>query len=133
MIFLDKCFFWKNSTNFWHPKLTLKVRFWHFLMNLIHRRIFWKMFPLNMLILDQKSCFLGPTIFKIPQPNWYYWVYVQFNELIRPLLILWLFWQPLETFISITLSKATSLKYGFRKKSLRHYEPLTSWTLFSTI
>ena len=25
-----------------------------------------------MLILGQKACFLGPTIFKIPQPNWHY-------------------------------------------------------------
>ena len=25
-----------------------------------------------VLIFGQKSCFLGPTIFKIPQPNWYY-------------------------------------------------------------
>ena len=25
-----------------------------------------------MLILEQKSCFLGPTIFEIPQPNLYY-------------------------------------------------------------
>ena len=25
-----------------------------------------------MLILCQKSCFLGPTIFEIPQPNWYF-------------------------------------------------------------
>jgi hypothetical protein len=33
LIFLDKIFFWKNSINFWHPKLTLKVRFWHFLTN----------------------------------------------------------------------------------------------------
>ena len=24
-----------------------------------------------MLILGQKSCILGPTIFKIPQPNWH--------------------------------------------------------------
>ena len=23
----------------------------------------------------QKSCFLGPTIFKIPQPNWYQYTY----------------------------------------------------------
>ena len=29
-------------------------------------------FPLRILIFGQKSCFLGPTIFKIPQPNWYY-------------------------------------------------------------
>ena len=28
-------------------------------------------FPLSMLILGQKA--LGPTIFKIPQPNWHYW------------------------------------------------------------
>ena len=26
-------------------------------------------FPLSMLILGQKACFLGPTIFEIPQPN----------------------------------------------------------------
>ena len=29
-----------------------------------------------MLILGQKSCFLGPTIFEIPQPSWYYCRYV---------------------------------------------------------
>ena len=28
-------------------------------------------FPLNLLILGQKACFLGPTIFEVPQPNWY--------------------------------------------------------------
>ena len=33
-------------------------------------------FPLSMLILGQKACILGPTIFKIPQPNWYYSVVV---------------------------------------------------------
>ena len=33
LIFLDKNFFRKNSINFWHPKLTLKVQFWHFLTN----------------------------------------------------------------------------------------------------
>ena len=26
-----KFFFWKNSVDFWHRKLTLKVQFWHFL------------------------------------------------------------------------------------------------------
>ena len=26
-------------------------------------------FPLSMLILGEKSCFLWPTIFEIPQPN----------------------------------------------------------------
>ena len=28
-------------------------------------------FPLSILIFVQKSCFLGPTIFKIPQPSWF--------------------------------------------------------------
>ena len=28
--------------------------------------------PFRMLILGQKSYILDPTIFKIPQPNWYY-------------------------------------------------------------
>ena len=28
-------------------------------------------FPFSILIFGQKICFLGPTIFKIPQPNWY--------------------------------------------------------------
>ena len=28
-------------------------------------------FPLSILIFGQKYCFLGPTIFKIPQPNWH--------------------------------------------------------------
>ena len=32
-----------------------------------------------MLILGQKSCILGPTIFKIPQPNWYYFLYHEWN------------------------------------------------------
>ena len=29
-----------------------------------------------MLILGQKACFLGPTIFEMPQPNWYYYGYL---------------------------------------------------------
>ena len=37
---------------------------------------FWiQWFPLSILIFGQKSCFLGPTIFEIPQPNWYYSTY----------------------------------------------------------
>ena len=28
--------------------------------------------PLNQVTFMQKSCFLGPTIFEIPQSNWYY-------------------------------------------------------------
>ena len=31
LIFLDEIFFWKNSVDFRHRKLTLKVQFWHFL------------------------------------------------------------------------------------------------------
>ena len=31
LIFLDEFFFRKNSVDFWHRKLTLKVQFWHFL------------------------------------------------------------------------------------------------------
>ena len=33
-------------------------------------------FPLSILIFGPKSCFLGPTIFKIPQPNWYKYVLI---------------------------------------------------------
>ena len=33
LIFLNFSFFWKNSVDFWHRKLTLKVWFWHFLTN----------------------------------------------------------------------------------------------------
>ena len=34
------------------------------------QKIKWN--PWNLVTTLQKSCFLGPTIFKIPQPNWYY-------------------------------------------------------------
>ena len=43
--------------------LTLKIELWF-----IDRFFF---FPLSMLILSQKSCFLGPTIFEILQPKRY--------------------------------------------------------------
>jgi hypothetical protein len=33
LIFLNEFFFWKNSVEFWHRKLTLKVQFRHFLTN----------------------------------------------------------------------------------------------------
>ena len=36
-----------------------------FWQTLIHCRIIFKQFPLSMLILGQKSCILGPTIYKI--------------------------------------------------------------------
>ena len=38
-------------------------------------------FPLSMSILGQKACILGPTIFKIPQPNWYYCLEATFDFL----------------------------------------------------
>ena len=60
------------SLNFWLQKLTLKVWFWHFLSNCYSSPDFLKKNPLRMLILCQKTCFLEPTIFEIPQPNWYY-------------------------------------------------------------
>ena len=54
LIFLDEIFFQKIRFNFSLKKCCQ----WMF-----------KKDPLSMLILGQKSCFLGPTIFKIPQPN----------------------------------------------------------------
>ena len=35
-----------------------------------------KINPWNQVTFIQNSCFLGPTIFKIPQPNWYYCTYL---------------------------------------------------------
>ena len=48
-----------------------KYNFGTFWRTIIHRRIVLKQFPLSMLILGQKAWILGPTIFKIPQPNWH--------------------------------------------------------------
>ena len=61
-------FFWKKSVDFWHIKLTLKVRFRHFFTNWCSP--YFQNTTLSMSILGQKSCILGTTIFKIPQPNW---------------------------------------------------------------
>jgi hypothetical protein len=72
LIFFNDFFFWKNSIDFWHRKLTLKVGFRHFLTNHNLSQDCLKKFPLSMVILRQKSCILGPTIFKIPQPNRHY-------------------------------------------------------------
>ena len=41
-----------------------------------------------MLIIGQKSCILGPTIFKIPQPNCHYYVYSTRATITRGLYIL---------------------------------------------
>ena len=56
-----------------------KYDFGTFQQAVTHWRIFKKN-PLSMLILGQKSCFLGPTIFKIPQPNWHYNVHTRLLE-----------------------------------------------------
>ena len=48
-----------------------KYNFGTFWRSIIHRRIVLRQFPLSMSILGQKPCILGPTIFKIPQPNWH--------------------------------------------------------------
>jgi len=54
---MSKILFFNIMSNFWWTgaPLILKIQ--------------W--FPLSVLIFGQKCCFLGPTIFKIPQPNWY--------------------------------------------------------------
>ena len=52
-----------------------KYNFGTFWRTVIHRRIVLKQFSLSMLILGQKSCILGTTTFKIPQPNWDYNTY----------------------------------------------------------
>ena len=46
----------------------ISVLFW---WTIIHRRTLFKKNSLSMLILGQKSCILGPTIFEIPRPNWH--------------------------------------------------------------
>ena len=59
----------KKSIDFCHQKLTL-YNFGTF-DDLSFSNNFFFLF--SILILGQKSCFLGPTIFEIPQPNWYYY------------------------------------------------------------
>ena len=71
LIFLNEKKIIKNSNDFWNRKLTFKVQCCYFRMNRHSSAEFIKN-PLSMLILGQKSCFLRPTIFEIPQPNWYY-------------------------------------------------------------
>ena len=61
IFFLKKIFDIENW--FW------KYDFGTFWLTIIHHRIVLKEFPLSMLIIGQKSCILGPTIFKIPQLN----------------------------------------------------------------
>ena len=56
LIFLDNFFFWKYSVDFWHRKLTLKVRVWHFLSP-------WRYVNLqNTAISFECSWFLGKNL-----------------------------------------------------------------------
>ena len=72
LIFLNEIFFWKKSVFVWHQELSLKVQFWHCLMNPNSSSDLKKnKIPLRRLILGQKFCFLEPTIFEIPQPKWH--------------------------------------------------------------
>ena len=67
LIFLDEKIQLVFDTTNW----LWKYSFGTFWQTVSHHQIFFEKNPLSMLILGQKSCFLGPTIFKIPQPNWH--------------------------------------------------------------
>ena len=70
-------FFWKIPSSFDIENWLWKYNFGTFWRIIIHCRIVLKQFPLSKLILGQKSCILGPTIFKITEPNWHYYVCVR--------------------------------------------------------
>jgi hypothetical protein len=79
--FLEKTFF--SRFNFRTTLLSkIMPNFW---WTDIPRRNLLKNFLMSMLIPGQKSYFLGLTIFKIPRPNWYYYVAV-------PSLLSWMVW-----------------------------------------
>ena len=62
LIFLND--FFLNSFNFWRRNWLWKYNLGTFWQTIIHCRIVLKQFPLSMSIVWQKSCILGPTIFK---------------------------------------------------------------------
>ena len=91
IVLYKSIFYVKNRQNFFEKKIIWKYQFRKlflvkniFWITLISKIIsnFWQtgaplilkiqLFPLSILIFGQKSCFLGPNIFRIPQPNWYY-------------------------------------------------------------
>ena len=76
LIFLNDFFFEKIPSIFDIENWLWKYGFGTFWQTINHCRIVLKQFPLSMLILGQKSCILGPTIFKIPQPNCHYYLYL---------------------------------------------------------
>ena len=68
--YLVKTFF--SKLNFWTTLLSkITPNFWR--TDILRRNLKKKILG-GMLILCQKTFFLGPTIFKIPQPNWYYYI-----------------------------------------------------------
>ena len=65
--YLSKTFF--SKLNFWTTLLSkITPNFWQ---TVITRGNFLKIFPCWHVDSWPKPYFLGPTIFKIPQPNWY--------------------------------------------------------------
>ena len=74
-----KFFFGKIRTIFDIKNRLSKYDFGTFRWTGIHRQNFFIFFPLSMLILLQKSYFLGPTVLEIPQPNWYYRTFMIFK------------------------------------------------------
>ena len=73
---LMKFFFLKDSDDFWHRKLSLKVQNWHIFLKLSPDgdsksvKFIWL-----QLILGQKSCFLGPTQLVTQKVNIHYQVF----------------------------------------------------------
>jgi hypothetical protein len=71
LIFLNEFFFEKISSIFDIENWLWKYDFGTFWWTIIHHMIVLKKNLVSLLILGQKSCIFGPTIFKIPQPNWH--------------------------------------------------------------
>ena len=57
---------WKNNEN---NRSIFDIENWLWKYEIF---LFCFLLWVGMLILGSKSCFLGPTIFEIPKPNWYY-------------------------------------------------------------
>ena len=74
LIFLNEYFFWKNSADFWHRKLTLKVQFRHFLTNHNSSQDCFKTISFEHVDFWAKSLHFR-TYHKIPQQNWHYILY----------------------------------------------------------
>ena len=71
LIFLNDFFFEKIPSIFDIENWLWKYDFGTFWQTGAPRILKIQQFPLSMLILGQKAFILGPTFFKIPQPNWH--------------------------------------------------------------